>query len=337
MKVLLTGGAGYLGSTLCHALLDCGHTPVVIDSLVTGRSEFIQNVVFYHGDIADHTLIERIFDEQGPFDFVMHCAERAGLSSSVGKPYEFYTCNVVKSMEFLKSICDLGCKKIIFSSTSSIYEDVPGFMVTERSPINPKSPFARTKYITELILKDFCLAYDVQCITLRYFNVVGADPKGRCGMQEKNPANIISSHVNVMDGKKPSFEIAGNNWGTRDGTCMRDYVHVWDAAMAAIKAMMNFDDAFARSSCLDMGYLPINIGAGIGVTVREFVFAFENVTGEKIPVTYGVRRPGDSTGCFANVSRAFTAIEWEAKNSIEEAILNALAWEEIRNELLAEV
>lgn len=334
MKILVTGGAGYLGSTLCYALEDAGHMPIVLDSLVGGSEAFITKRCFYQGDIADKNLISHIFEQHKDIEIVIHCAERSAVSASVVKPYEFYSSNVVKSMELFKNLRDVGCKKIIFASSASIYDDVPGFMVTERSPVNPRSPFARTKFMSEMILKDFCDAYGMKCMALRYFNPIGADPKSRCGTNGKSFKNIIGNLLRVFQGELSSFVITGNDWGTRDGTCMRDYVHVWDVAMANIKAVENFDSAFEKMTDENKNFLILNIGSGVGVTVMEFIFAFENITGEKIDILYGERRPGDIGGSYANVSLAEQVIDWKAEHTVEDAIIDAIRWEEVKNNIL---
>lgn len=334
MKILVTGGAGYLGSVFCYALEDYGYEVVVLDSLVSGNRNFTTNRKFYQGDIADKKLIEKIFEENEDIEFAIHCAEKAAVSASVENPYVYYNENVFKSMELFKNLCDAGCKKIIFESSAAIYDDVPGYMVTEKSPIKPRSPFARTKYITEMILKDFCKAYDMKCIVLRFFNPIGADPKSRCGVTEKTSTNIISKLIKILEGKENTFLINGSDWGTRDGTCMRDYVHVRDVAYANIKAIENFDNAFIKAGKEDDNFLPINIGSGVGVTVQEFIFAFQNVTGEKVNIIYGDRRLGDIGGSYANVSRAKNVIDWEAVSTVEDAIIDAIRWEETKSEIL---
>lgn len=331
MKVLITGGAGYLGSIVCHALSDNGHTPIILDSLITGNEDFVKNSCFYQGDISDRYLINQILSEHSDIKIAIHCAERSAVSVSVGKPYEFYTSNVVKSMEFFKNLSDAGCKKIIFASSAAIYDDVPGFMVTEKSPIKPRSPFAHTKYISEMVLRDFCDAYNMKCIALRYFNPVGADPQTRCGIKEKNPNNIIGRLLRILEHESSVFEISGDDWETRDGTCIRDYIHIWDAGMANVKAVENFDEAFERANV--KSFLPLNIGSGVGVTVQEFIYAFQNVTGEKIQIIKGARRPGDIAGSYANIASAAKAIKWEAQNTLEDAIIDAIRWEEKKREL----
>jgi len=328
MKALVTGGAGYIGSTICSALIDNGHTPVVLDSLVTGRDDFVKDKIFYKSDISDADTLERIAKEHGDIEFVVHCAERAAVDQSVASPYDYYVANVVKSIGMFKTIYDLGIKNVVYSSSASLYEDVPGYMVTEASPANPRSPYARTKYIMEMILRDFCGAYDMRCISLRCFNPVGADPLLRSGIQPKNPYSIVKNLLKVINGEERAFVIHGNNWGTRDGTCIRDYVHVWDLAKAHVRAVENFDKAFELAGARDKQFLTVNIGSGVGVTVKEFIFAFENATQEKINITVGDRRPGDIAGAYANISRARALLDWEAKIQLEDAIIDALRWEE---------
>ncbi|MBR1443831.1 MAG: UDP-glucose 4-epimerase GalE [Firmicutes bacterium] len=332
MKVLVIGGAGYIGSMICYTLEDNGHTPIIFDSLVSGCSAYIKNRLFYKGDISNKEVIEKIFRENDDIEFVIQCAERSIVSASVTNPFDYYSMNVVKSIQLFKDLCDVGCKKIIFASSAAVYDDVAGFMVTEKSPIKPRSPFARTKYITEMILHDFCDAYGMKCIALRYFNPIGADPQGRCGSTNPRPKNIIGKLSRVITGSDRYFEIKGTDWETRDGTCMRDYVHVADVANANIKAIENFDEVFKKVG--DKNFLALNIGSGTGVTVKEFIAAFENVSGEKITTVNGSRRPGDIAGSYANIKLAEKTIKWVPKSCIEEAIIDYLRWEDIKEDVL---
>lgn len=325
MKVLITGGAGYLGSVITYAFLDRGHDVVIIDKTEDTGEFDVPGCYFYHGDISDKALLEKIFTEHGDIEILIHCADRGSVFDSVYRPYEFYMTNVVITMELFKNLRDLGLRKIIFASSAAVYDNVPGYMVTEQSPIKPRSPFGRSKYITEMILKDFCDAYDMKCITLRYFNPIGADPQGRCGKSYAK-GNIISGLVNVMAGRESCFIISGDDWGTRDGTCVRDYIHIWDVAMANVLAAENFDTAFEKAGNDFTDYLSLNIGSGIDVTVREFISAFENVTGEKIPVKIGPRRKGDISGSYANIRRAEHTIGWKPTFVVENAIMDYLSW-----------
>ena len=325
MKVLITGGAGYLGSVITYAFSDRGHNVVIIDRADVTDKLDIPGCYFYHGDIADINLLEKVFTEHDDIELVIHCAELASVLHSVYRPYEYYSTNVVLTMELFKNLCDLGLRKIIFASSAAVYDNVPGYMVTGQSPIKPRSPFGRSKYITEMILRDFCDAYDMKCIALRYFNPIGADPQGRSG-KSHSQTNIISSLVNVMTGKESSFTIWGDDWGTRDGTCVRDYIHIWDVAMANVLAAENFDSSFKHAGEEFSDYLSLNIGSGIDVTVKEFISAFENVTGEKIPIKIGARRKGDISGSYANIQRAKRSIGWEPGFVVENAIIDYLNW-----------
>jgi len=327
MKVLVSGGAGYVGSCICGALIANGHVPVILDSLISGRDYFVQDKLFYKADIGDLETLARIFDEHPDIEAMIHYAERALVVNSVYNPYEYYISNVSKSIEFCNFITAAGCKKLIYCSSAGVYEDVAGYMVSEGSPIKPKSPFARSKYITEMILEDFCAAYDTRCITLRYFNPIGAAPDMSCGAEQSNSGNIISKILASVANDTP-FVINGADWPTKDGTCIRDYIHVWDLAMAHVRALENFDRAFRISE--SGGYLPINIGTGVGSTVKEVITAFENVSGEKVSVKIGKRRAGDTCGSYASTNLAKDYIDFKAELSMEEAILDTIRWEEFK-------
>jgi UDP-glucose 4-epimerase len=327
MKVLITGGAGYIGSVITYAFSDRGHQVVIIDKSEMNSEMNIPGCYYYCGDITNKEILNKVFTEHTDIELIIHCAERGSVSNSVYNPYEYYSTNVVQTMELFKNLRDLGLRKIIFASSAAVYDNVPGYMVTEQSPIKPRSPFGRSKYITEMILKDFCDAYGMQCITLRYFNPIGADPKGRCGKSRSASAgNIITGLVNVIDGDESCFVISGDDWGTRDGTCVRDYIHIWDVAMANVLAAENFDTSFAKAGPEYSNYLSLNIGSGIDVTVKEFISAFENVTGEKVPVRVGSRRTGDISGSYANIKLAEKTIGWHPEYVVENAILDYLNW-----------
>ncbi len=335
MKFLITGGAGYIGSTIASALEEAGHTPVILDSLITGRQEFTQSRLFYQGDIADEALLTRIFSDHPDIQATVHCAALIVVPESVSKPYDYYLDNVAKSLELFRILHKLDHGKVVFSSSASLYDVVPGFMVTEDSPLNPSSPYARTKYMMEMILKDFCAAYSMKGIALRYFNPIGADPKMRSGLYVKNPTHVLGKLVEVAQGRLPVFQITGNNYTTRDGTGIRDYIHVWDLARAHVKALTEFDQVFERAGDPVGNYLVINLGTGRGVTVRELVDAFEAVTGEALPAEVGPRRPGDTAGSFCNADTAKKLLDWQAELSIQQGIADALKWGELRDTVLA--
>lgn len=334
MKLLITGGAGYIGSTICSALVDHGHTPVILDSLITGREEFTRDHIFYHGDIGDREMVARVFHDHPDIFATIHCAALIVVPESVEKPLEYYRENVVKSMNFFFQLGELGHPRVVFSSSAAIYDVVPGFMVTEKSPLKPNSPYSRTKYMMEMILKDFTHAYGLKGIALRYFNPIGADPQLRSGMHIEKPSHILGKLVEVALGESPEFHITGTNWPTRDGTGIRDYIHVWDLALAHVKAVEKFDAVILADSEADTPYAVINLGTGRGVTVREMVDAFEKVYGQEINKVEKPPRPGDVAGAYANANKARDLLDWEAEKSIEKGIEDALRWGEIREEIL---
>lgn len=334
MKFLVTGGAGYIGSTICSALEDAGHTPVILDSLITGREEFTRNKIFYRGDIADDSLVRKLFQEHPDIYATVHCAALIVVPESVTSPYEYYQDNVSKSIEFFNNLQRLGQKRVVFSSSASLYDVVPGFMVTEEAPILPSSPYARTKFMMEMVLKDFCTAYGMKGIALRYFNPIGADPKMRSGIHVPFPTHVLGKLVDTAQGRQEIFEITGDDWPTRDGTGIRDYIHVWDLAQAHVNAMVNFDSVFERAGNPGDGYLVINLGTSHGITVHELVSAFEKVYGQTINKRSAPARPGDIAGSYASADKAWQWLGWKAELPIEQGIRDALKWGEIRETIL---
>jgi UDP-glucose 4-epimerase len=334
MKFLITGGAGYIGSTIASALEEAGHTPIIVDSLITGRKEFTENRIFYQADIADEAAITRIFTDHPDIQATVHCAALIVVPESVARPYDYYLDNVAKSLEFFHTLSKLGHGKVVFSSSASLYDVVPGFMVTEESPLKPSSPYARTKFMMEMILKDFCAAYGMKGIALRYFNPIGADPKMRSGLYVKAPTHILGKLVETAQGRQAEFQITGTQYTTRDGTGIRDYIHVWDLARAHVKALSEFDAVFERAGNPAENYLVINLGTGKGVTVKELVTAFEKVYGKEIKKIETDPRPGDVAGSFCNADTAKRLLGWTAELPIEAGIRDALKWDEKRVKML---
>ncbi|MBW6472310.1 MAG: UDP-glucose 4-epimerase GalE [Anaerolineaceae bacterium] len=334
MKFLITGGAGYIGSTVASALEDAGHTPIIMDSLVTGRVEFTKDRIFYQTDIADAGALAHIFGDHPDIQACLHCAALIVVPESVAEPYLYYRENVAKSLELFMNLHKLGCDKVVFSSSASLYALVPGFMVTEESPLKPLSPYARTKYMMEMVLSDFCAAYGMKGIALRYFNPIGADPQMRSGLHVKEPSLVLGKLVETALGINPEFHITGIDYETRDGTGIRDYIHIWDLARAHVLGLTDFDAVFERAGSPESNYLVINLGTGRGVTVRELVTAFEKVYGQTIQKRDMPPRPGDVAGAYANADTALRLLNWKAELSIEQGIADALKWGELRNQIL---
>jgi UDP-glucose 4-epimerase len=331
MKVLVTGGAGYLGSTTAKALEEAGHTPVILDSLLSGPRVFVRDRVFYEGDIADRDLLSRIVEEHPDIDCTIHMAARIVVPESVEKPYEYYRDNVSKSLEMFDQLLALGKPRVVFSSSASLYAMVPDFEVDESSPLDPPSPYARTKRMMETVLEDMAAATDLRAIILRYFNPIGSDPDLESGIYAREPSHVLGQLVMAAQGQKDSFTITGTEHPTRDGTGIRDYIHVWDLARAHVRAVESFDEVLAK---VDAPSTVINIGTGAGVTVRELVASFERVFGREVPVTEAPPRPGDAVGAFANVDKSRELLGWSTELTLDDAIASALAWAGKRKEIL---
>jgi UDP-glucose 4-epimerase len=331
MKVLVTGGAGYIGSTTAKALEEAGHIPVILDSLLTGPRVFVKDRIFYEGDIADRDLVARVVEEHPDIDCTIHMAARIVVPESMEQPYEYYRDNVAKSLELFDQLVTLGKPRVLFSSSASLYAMVENFEVTEESPLAPASPYARTKRVMEMVLTDMAEATDLRAISLRYFNPIGADPDLESGIYAREPSHVLGQLVMAAQGLKDAFTITGVEHPTRDGTGIRDYIHVWDLAQAHVVAVEKFDETLAE---VDAPSTIINVGTGDGVTVRELVAAFEDVFGKKVPVREAPPRPGDAIGAFANVDKSRDLLGWTASSTIQDAIDSALAWGRKRRSIL---
>ena len=327
----MTGGAGYIGSTTAKALEEAGHTPIILDSLLTGPRVFVRDRIFYEGDIADRALLTRIVEDHPDIECTIHMAARIIVPESVEQPYEYYRDNVAKSLELFDQLVKLEKPRVLFSSSASLYAMVDDFEVDESSPLDPLSPYARTKRVMEMALTDIAAATELRAIILRYFNPIGSDPDLESGIYVKEPTHVLGQLVMAAQGQKDAFTITGTEHPTHDGTGIRDYIHVWDLAKAHVVAVENFDRV------LDTVQAPstiINVGTGSGVTVRELIESFERVYGKKVPVREAPPRPGDAVGAFANVDKAREVLGWTSSLSIDEGIASALAWGRKRKEIL---
>ncbi|MEO9324235.1 UDP-glucose 4-epimerase GalE [Nocardioides sp. C4-1] len=331
MKVLVTGGAGYLGSITCKALEEAGHTPVVLDSLLNGPRVFTRDRVFYEGDIADRELLRRIAAEHPDLDATIHMAARIVVPESMEQPYLYYKDNVAKSLELFDELTALGLTRVLFSSSASLYAAKDDFEVVEEDPLDPASPYARTKRMMEQVLIDLAAATDLRAVILRYFNPIGSDPDLESGIYVREPSHVIGQLVLAARGLKPSFTITGTEHPTRDGTGIRDYIHAWDLARAHVRAVERFDHVLAE---VGETSTVLNIGGGEGTTVRELVAAFERVFGSPVPITEAGPRPGDAIGAFANADKAARLLDWRTELSLDDGIASALAWAERRQEIL---
>jgi UDP-glucose 4-epimerase len=330
VTVLITGGAGYIGSTVASACRDAGITPVILDSLVTGRREFARGPQFYEGDIADGPLVDKIFAEHPDIAAVVHCAALIVVPESVAEPVRYYQANVAKSLDLVAHLLRNGCSRLLFSSTGSFYQPGPDGSVDEDSPIAPGSPYSRTKALCEAMFADIAAGTPLRVVSLRYFNPIGADPQLRTGLQARYPTHALGKLIQAHESGAP-FEITGTDYPTRDGSGIRDYVHVWDLAAAHVAALAAFDKVIGQATSV-----PINLGTGTGTTVRELVAAFNSVVERPVQVVEAPPRPGDVAGAFTRSDRARLLLNWQPRYSIADGIADSLRWSQMRDSVLAD-
>jgi UDP-glucose 4-epimerase len=320
MTTLVTGGAGYIGSHTVYALLDRGDQVVVLDDLSTGvRAQVGEAAVFVKGDVADRALLEKIIRDHG-VDAVIHFAGSIVVPDSVADPLGYYENNVVKSREVIAACIVAGVKNFIFSSTATVYAGDAPQPLREDERKAPISPYARSKLMTEWMLEDTARAHDFRYTVLRYFNVAGADPKGRTGQSTPIATHLIKRAAQVGLGRVSHLDIFGTDYPTPDGTGVRDYIHVTDLANAHLLAL----DAL-RARAPSTVY---NCGYGSGLSVRQVVQAVERVTGRPLPVVEAPRRPGDPPTLISDPSRIKAALGWKpTHDDLEDIIRSAIAWE----------
>jgi UDP-glucose 4-epimerase len=331
VDLLITGGAGFIGSTIASAALDAGHRPIILDSLVTGRREFTKGRTFYEGDIADRDLLNRILDSHPGIETVIHCAALIVVPDSVEHPADYYRANVVKTLELVEGLLSRDVTNLIFSSSASIYRADNDFSVDESSALEPTSPYARTKVVVEGMLEDLSRATDLRVMSLRYFNPIGAEAEFRTGLQLASPTHALGKLIEAHNDRVP-FKITGVDYPTRDGSGIRDYIHVSDLAKAHLAALDNFDAALESEH-----YGVINLGTGTGTTVRELVAAFNEVVDEPVTVTSAPRRPGDAVGAFTRSDKAARLLNWRVERSLVQGIADSLEWFRRRAEILPDL
>jgi UDP-glucose 4-epimerase len=327
VKVLIAGGAGYIGSTIASACLDAGIVPVILDNLVTGRREFTAGRAVYEGDIADGLLVDRLFAEHPDIYAVIHCAGLIVVPDSVADPVGYYRANVTKSLDFTAHLLRNGCRRLIFSSSAAIYRASEDLTVDEDSAIETQSPYARTKAVCEAMFADIAAAEPLRVLSLRYFNPIGADPKMRTGLQRQRPTHALGRMIHARDEGLP-FVITGTDWPTRDGTGIRDYIHVWDLATAHVAALTRFDSLPGPATA-------INLGTGSGTTVRELLGMFNHVSDRPVSVREAGRRPGDKVGAYTRTDRAARLLAWQPQYDITAGIRHSLEWAAMRDDLLS--
>jgi UDP-arabinose 4-epimerase len=315
-SVLVTGGAGYIGSHAAKALAEAGYRPVVYDNLVHGHRWAVKWGPLVEGDIADRDLLVRTI-EAHRIDAVMHFAAFAYVGESVARPEIYFQNNVVGSLALLEAMRLTGLGRIVFSSTCATYGTPERQPITESTEQRPVNPYGETKLMIERALHWYGQAHGIATVALRYFNAAGADPAGEIGEAHEPETHLIPLILDAAAGRRPAIDIFGTDYPTRDGTCVRDYIHVADLAEAHVRAL----DHLAAGG----GSVALNLGTGRGHTVREVIAAVERATGRPVPRRETGRRAGDPAELVADPTRAAERLGWRATRSGLDTIVST-AW-----------
>lgn len=335
-KILVTGGAGYIGSHTCIALHQAGYDIVIYDNLSNSSREAINRVAtligqpieFIEGDIRDAELLREVFTTHQFFG-VIHFAGLKAVGESVAKPLLYYNNNVCGTVTLLEVMAEYKVKNFIFSSSATVYGDPETLPINENSPRSCTNPYGQSKLVVEHILEDLAVAdSNWNLITLRYFNPVGAHASGQIGEDPNDiPNNLMPYISQVAVGKLAKLSIFGNDYPTVDGTGVRDYIHVIDLAAGHVAALNYLEQQTSSEENSSIGFMPINLGSGKGSSVLELVTAFTDVTGQNIPYQFAPRRAGDIASCYASADKAKALLGWEAKLSITDMCQDTWRWQ----------
>lgn len=328
MRVLVTGGAGYIGSHTCVELLAAGHDLVVIDNLCNSKEEALRRVReisarrldFIRADLRDRTLLAQTFRDHR-IDAVVHFAGLKAVGESTEMPLEYYENNVGGTLVLCQTMAAAGVKRLVFSSSATVYGDPASVPIAEHFPLSATNPYGRSKLFIEEILRDLHASDPTWDIALlRYFNPVGAHPSGRIGEDPSGiPNNLMPYVAQVAIGKLPRLRVFGDDYPTPDGTGVRDYIHVVDLARGHLKALERL--------ATGPGVVTYNLGTGRGYSVLEMIRAFERVSGRPVPYEIVARRPGDIATCYADPSLARTELVWSALHDIDAMVRDAWRWQ----------
>ncbi|MDA8110373.1 MAG: UDP-glucose 4-epimerase GalE [Betaproteobacteria bacterium] len=319
MRILVVGGAGYVGSHMTKLLRETRHEPVVLDNLSSGFREAVLGAELIVGHLADRMLLERVLRERR-FDAVMHFASSIQVGESLADPARYYRNNVAATLNLLECMVHAGVSCLVFSSSAAVYGEPARAPLDEDHPRAPVNPYGRTKWMVEQVLGDFDRAYGLRHCCLRYFNAAGADPAGLLGERHDPETHLIPLALRAAGGALPALQIFGTDYDTPDGTCIRDYVHVADLCRAHLLAIERL-----------LGGAPsraYNLGNGAGYSVRQVVEAAGRASGRPVPVIEAPRREGDPTRLVADASRARAELGWRPKYDLDAIVRHACAWEQ---------
>ncbi|MDH5603486.1 MAG: UDP-glucose 4-epimerase GalE [Cyclobacteriaceae bacterium] len=332
-KILVTGGAGYIGSHTVVELVNAGYTPVIIDNFsnsepfVLSRLENIvgKKISFYEGDVCDHVFLAQVFKKEKDIFGAIHFAAFKAVGESVEKPVAYYRNNIESTMTLLETMQQFDCTNLVFSSSCTVYGQADKLPVTENTPRKEaESPYGNTKKICEDIIRDFIHSGSgLKAVSLRYFNPIGAHPSSQIGELPLGvPANLVPFITQTAAGIRDSLKVFGNDYNTPDGTCIRDYIHVTDLAKAHVKSI-----EYLENTGGDKAYDTFNVGVGKGHTVLEVIKAFEKGTGVKLNYDIVGRRAGDVEKIYADTTKATNLLHWQAEKTLEEALKDAWGWQ----------
>lgn len=323
MKLLVAGGAGYIGSHMVQRLLASGHDVVVADNFFTGfRDALIAagSPAVTELDISDNAALSNLLSSHR-FDAVLHFASFIQVGESVNEPGKYYANNLSATLTLLQAIVKAGVKRFIFSSTAAVYGDPAYVPIDEAHPKAPINPYGRSKWMVEQVLEDFDRGYGLKSVCLRYFNAAGADPAGRLGERHEPETHLVPLVLQAASGRRPAITVFGRDYDTPDGTCIRDYIHVVDLVDAHVLAL-----DYLQQGC---GSAAFNLGNGNGFSVQEVIETARRVTGCKIPVVDALRRPGDPPRLVADASKARSVLGWQPRFAdVETIVAHAWAWEQ---------
>jgi UDP-glucose 4-epimerase len=319
MSILVTGGAGYIGSHVVSLLGEAGKDVIIFDNLSTGKKDNILFGKLIIGDLNDPIALEKVFTEN-KIEAVMHFAGSIVVPESVENPLLYYKNNTENSLNLIKACVKYNIKKFIFSSTAAVYGTPVGGVASEETPANPINPYGRSKLMTEWMLEDTAFAHDFNYVALRYFNVAGASQTGKIGQSTPKATHLLKTAAEVVTKKRAGMKIFGTDYETKDGTCIRDYIHVDDLAQAHLDSLSYLDKG-GKSQVMNCGY-------GYGFSVKEVLVAVEKYIGHKLNVEVGPRRAGDAIELISRADKIKKVLGWSPKyNDLDYIVKSAIEWE----------
>lgn len=319
MRILVVGGAGYIGSHMVKMLLASGYDVITLDNLSSGHRDAVLGGTFVEGDLADSECLQKVFATYRP-EAVMHFASYIQVGESVRKPDIYYRNNVTNTLNLLDTMLEFGVKKFIFSSTAAVFGEPDYVPIDEAHPNRPLNPYGRSKWMIEQVLTDYDKAFDFKSVCLRYFNAAGADPEGQLGERHDPETHLIPLILQAVSGRRENIHVFGRDYDTPDGTCIRDYIHIVDLCSAHLAALEYLNKGGGSDR--------FNLGNGSGFSVQQVIDAVQKVSAKEVTVVNGPRREGDPARLVADSARARSVLSWQPKfTDLETIVAHAWQWE----------